>query len=144
MCFYKIVSFSTPIELFQLVKGYNKLCDAKTSGKNRVFFCCSLESIPSAFKSTCKTVKHKNSTISLCCPCNHISNKIAMTWCIENRKVSIWSLKMSSTHFNSYPSSLFFFSVIKNIGKMETSFAIFFCFLFMFAHLTLPYFPKFE
>jgi hypothetical protein len=78
------------------------------------------------------TIKDQNSSISLTCSCNHISNKINMSWCINNNELFIWCFQKCLCRVNCDTSFTFLFIFIHNEGKLKTCLAIFITQLLIF------------
>lgn len=105
-----------------------------------MFPCCSLIPLvsfqsPTTFESTFLAVDTQYSSVRLCRSCNHIANKVSMSWCIKNNEISIWCLEKSCCNIDRHTTFLFFLRLVHTISEMKVSLIVFLCLLSISAKL---------
>ena len=98
--------------------------------------------VPASFELSGHTINNQNSAVGLSCPCNHISDKVSVTWRVQNGKVTILSAEEPCGHLNRDTSLSLLICLVHNIRKFETWLAIFLSQLLILPHLLLVHMTK--
>jgi len=89
-----------------------------------MFLSSSLVPFPTSFKSPWQRVDNKDCTVSLRCPCNHISYEVSVPRRIHHTKASPLCVKEFSGHLNCHAPLLLFLGLVHYVRKMEPGLTI--------------------
>jgi len=137
-----IKTFLAPQDSFELVDSDNDLVTAKGAGECSMLHRGALVPVPASFELSGHTINNQNSAVGLSCPCNHISDKVSVTWRVQNGKVTILSAEEPCGHLNRDTSLSLLICLVHNIRKFETWLAIFLSQLLILPHLLLVHMTK--
>ena len=98
-----------------------------------MFFGCPLVAIPSSLKLGDHAVYDKYAAVGLSRSSNHVSDEVSMSWCIQNREVSVRCLEMSCSNFNCYTPLLLLFGIIKDVSKLKSGLSVLYSLFFIFS-----------
>ena len=83
--------------------------------------------VSTAFERLLFRVNDKHGTVSLCCTCDHIRDKVHMAGGIKNRKVTIRSCKITRRELDRNTALLLLLSLIHDVCELEPNLVVQFC-----------------
>ena len=109
------ISFMRPLYGVHFVHGHNDSLDIHTFRQQSVLLSLSIK-VETRFEGIYTTVNRQDSHICLWNTSNGVWYKVSVTRCINDGKIGIWSIEVTSTYRHCYTTFSFFLSLVHNPG----------------------------